>query len=104
MASTSTLQQPPDTGDWRDGLVVLSPDHVYGATALTAEEWKALDSRPHGEFLLSERTVHRNAPVSYVMYDDRSQASQALSYYARLTPEAFVPGGPLRIVVTEVRR
>lgn len=44
MAST-TVTEAPDRSDWREGLVVLPPDHVYGATALTAQEWAARGRR-----------------------------------------------------------
>lgn len=87
--------------DWRDGLVVLSPDHVYGATALTAEEWAALDRRLHGEFFLIERTTHKRADVAGVLFPSRAEADEALRHYAEMSPAAFEPAGPLRMVVTE---
>ncbi|MCW2900137.1 MAG: hypothetical protein JWO67_2402 [Streptosporangiaceae bacterium] len=39
------LQHKSDTNDWREGLVVLPADHVYGKTALTAQEWAALEAK-----------------------------------------------------------
>jgi hypothetical protein len=39
------VQQTTDTGDWRVGLVVLPAGHVYGKTALTGQEWTALEAR-----------------------------------------------------------
>jgi hypothetical protein len=47
MEMTIILPKPTDTKpteDWREGLVLPTdhPNHVYGKTALTQQEWRAL--------------------------------------------------------------
>jgi hypothetical protein len=91
--------------DWRRGLVVPPAGHVYGATALTEQEWAALPVGRGVEFVLTERTVHRGDQIAGAVFADRSRAHEAMAWYALMTPEAFAAaGGPLRMVVTEVPR
>lgn len=47
-----TYDKNAATEDWRTGVVELPPDHVYGATALTQQEWRKLAHRRSGPFVL----------------------------------------------------
>lgn len=91
------------TEDWRTGVVELPADHVYGATALTAEEWAALPQRKGAEFNLIERAAH-GTEITGVLFSQRVNACDAMRHYARLTPDAFDPFGPLRMVVKEAEK
>lgn len=91
------------TEDWRTGLVELPADHVYGATALTAEEWRALRQPEGAAYRLIERAAH-GTEIAGTLFSRRVNACEAMRYYARLTPPAFRPFGPQRMVVKEAEK
>jgi hypothetical protein len=90
--------------DWRDGLVVLPDDHVYGKTALTSQEWAALPQARGAEYFLIERTAREGVDIAGVLFDSREDAYDAMHHYLYLTPAAFTPDGPFRMVVREAER
>lgn len=94
------------TGDWREGLVVLPTDHVYGKTALTEQEWAERDRRPHGDYVVFEETARRHVFVSeHGAYRTHEEVFAEVGHMLEMAPGAFLPqGGPLRLVVKEVGR
>lgn len=90
--------------DWRTGVVELPPDHVYGATALSDEEWAALPQRKGAEYFLIETTAHLHEEVCGVLFSSRSDAWKHLHHAIEMTPGAFGPFGPFRLVVREAER
>lgn len=106
---TTILPKPTDTKlteDWRTGLVVLPTDHVYGATALTTEEWAERDRRPHGDYVVFEETAHRHVFVSeHGSYRTHAEVFVEVGHVMEMAPGAFLPQrGPLRLIVKEVGR
>jgi hypothetical protein len=92
------------TDDWRTGVVELSADHVFGATALTAQEWAALPQRKGAEYFLIERTALLGREIAGITFSSRPDAYDHMHHAIELTPEAFVPFGPFRLVVREAER
>lgn len=107
MASTSLTEaydKNAATEEWRTGVVDRGADHVYGKTALTAEEWQALDRRPHGEYFLVERTAHRGKEITGIAFPLRADAWEQMHHAIQVTPGAFTPFGPFRLVIREAEK
>lgn len=80
-----------------------STEHVFGATALTPAEWELLDAKPHGVFVLEERT-HSGVTLMDHEYPTRAAVYAHVHELIEQTPATFWPRGPIRLVVTQVTR
>lgn len=92
------------TGDWREGLVVLPADHVYGATARDAEWWAERDAtHKHGVYAVYEFCAHSGVPVmDHHRHLSHASLFAELHHLIEMTPGAFEPArGPFRLDVKE---
>lgn len=103
MSLTGTYDSRTSGDDWRDGVVEPAPGHVFGATALTQQEWRQRAHKQLGHRFVvlyaDERMTRRvdSLPKSY----ENAQAD--LAYGERARREAYHPhsGRSLTVMAEE---
>jgi len=97
------INETKPTEDWREGLVVREPGHVYGKTALTQQEWRQRAHKLAGHrFVTVYDGPHQSRP--FVRPEGRWDAAMADLASAKRDggSSAYGPDGGNRVTVLRV--